>query len=147
MKRLVMLSVLTGVLSITGCSTVKNVFGIGGDTSAMNQTTKAVIAHDVPVTSRNGILVDSADYMTLYTFDKDTPGKSNCNGDCLAAWPGLVAPSNAKAVGQYSIIQRDDGMYQWAVNGMPLYFFVKDTKAGDTNGDKVKGVWHVVATQ
>jgi predicted lipoprotein with Yx(FWY)xxD motif len=30
---------------------------------------------------------------------------------------------------------------------MPLYFFVKDTKAGDANGDNVKGVWHIVPTQ
>jgi len=25
--------------------------------------------------------------MTLYTFDKDTKGKSNCDGDCLKMWP------------------------------------------------------------
>lgn len=24
---------------------------------------------------------------TVYTFDKDTAGKSNCGGGCLAAWP------------------------------------------------------------
>jgi len=33
---------------------------------------------------------------------------------------------------------------QTAYNGYPLYYFFKDTKAGDTNGHNVKDVWFVV---
>jgi len=35
----------------------------------------------VQATSAGNVLAD-ANGMTLYTFDKDTPGKSNCNGKC-----------------------------------------------------------------
>ncbi len=144
MKRILMLSALTGVLTLTGCSTMDKVFGT--NMSGMNDV-KAVTSSTVPVTSRNGMLVDSTKYMTLYTFDKDMANKSNCTGECLAAWPALTAPSNVAASGQFSTFQRDDGSYQWAVNNKPLYFFVKDTKAGDKNGDNVKNVWHIVPTK
>lgn len=30
---------------------------------------------------------------------------------------------------------------QWAKDGKPLYFWVKDKKEGDATGDGVKGVW------
>ncbi|MFW8609912.1 hypothetical protein [Rhizobium beringeri] len=29
--------------------------------------------------------------MVLYTFDKDTKGKSNCDKDCLKKWPAFHA--------------------------------------------------------
>ncbi len=42
------------------------------------------------------------------------------------------------------MIKRDDGSMQWAYQGMPLYTFVKDTKAGDKTGDGVMdGAWKV----
>lgn len=144
MKRILMLSVLTGVLTLTGCSTIDNMFGT--NMSGMNEA-KAVTGNMAPVTSRNGMLVDATNYMTLYTFDKDMANKSNCTGECLAAWPALTATSAAKTSGQFSTFKRDDGSYQWAANNKPLYFFVKDTKAGDKNGDNVKGVWHIVPTK
>jgi predicted lipoprotein with Yx(FWY)xxD motif len=40
------------------------------------------------------------------------------------------------------VIQRDDGSSQIAYKGKPLYYWVKDGKAGDTTGDGVMGVWH-----
>jgi len=33
---------------------------------------------------------------------------------------------------------------QTTYNGYPLYYFFKDIKAGDINGQKVKNVWFVV---
>jgi predicted lipoprotein with Yx(FWY)xxD motif len=81
--------------------------------------------------------------MTLYTFKNDKNGVSACNGDCEKAWPPFMADGKAEASGAYTIIDRKDGMKQWAKDGMPLYFFVKDTKAGEVAGDGVKGVWDV----
>ena len=89
------------------------------------------------------ILVD-AKGMTLYTFDKDEAGKSNCSGECATAWPPAMAMESDKPVGDLTIIKRDDGTLQWADGGKPLYTFVKDTKPGDVTGDNVKNVWHVV---
>lgn len=89
------------------------------------------------------ILVDQKG-MTLYTFDKDADGKSACNGECATAWPPLLAEAGAAPAGDYSVITRDDGTLQWAYKGKPLYTWVKDMKPGDTTGDNVKNVWHIV---
>jgi predicted lipoprotein with Yx(FWY)xxD motif len=40
-------------------------------------------------------------------------------------------------------ITRSDGTTQVTYNNMPLYFFFKDQKAGDTNGQGVGSVWYV----
>lgn len=96
----------------------------------------------VASTDKGKVLVDSKG-MTLYTFTKDTSGKSVCNGPCAANWPPLSAPADAKADHDYSIVTRDDGTRQWAYKGMPLYGWIKDAKPGDTTGDGVNQVWQV----
>jgi len=93
-------------------------------------------------TGAGKVLVD-AKGMTLYTFAKDTSGKSACNGPCASNWPPLAAAAGAKAAEGYSIVTRDDGSKQWAYKDMPLYSWVKDSKPGDTNGEGVNQVWHV----
>ena len=42
-----------------------------------------------------------------------------------------------------SITRPDDGKKQVTYNGMPLYYFASDTKAGDTNGQGVGDIWWV----
>lgn len=95
------------------------------------------------VTEPNGLLADATG-RTLYTFDKDAAGKSNCSGGCAAVWPPFVVSEGATAKDGFSIVTRDDGSKQWAYKSMPLYYFASDAKPGDTLGDGVKGVWHVV---
>ena len=104
----------------------------------------ASAAHHAPAKKQHGMLVGSND-MTLYTFDKDVAnsGKSACNGKCAVNWPPLYAAKGDKAEGDFSIITRDDGSKQWAVNGKPLYFWIKDKKPGDKTGDGFKNVWRV----
>jgi predicted lipoprotein with Yx(FWY)xxD motif len=80
---------------------------------------------------------------TLYTFDNDTSGTSNCTGTCLANWPALIAHEGAIAHAPYALITRASGEKQWAINGMPLYFFSGDIAAGDTNGEGFVGKWFV----
>ena len=145
MKNIIMLSALAGVLTLTGCTTMKDMMGMGN--SGM-QDVQATVSNTAPVTSMNGVLVDSINKMTLYTFDKDTmANKSECGAACLVAWPAFMAPSNAKATGQFAAFQREDGSYQWAMKGKPLYFYANDTKVGDTDGDNKLGVWHVIRTK
>lgn len=92
---------------------------------------------------RDGVLT-GAGGRTVYTFDKDEPGKSNCSGGCLAAWPAFIAKPEAVAKGEFGLINSSSGR-QWTVNGKPLYYYVGDTQAGDRKGDGQGGVWHVVA--
>ena len=91
----------------------------------------------------NGVYV-TAKGMTLYTFDKDTAGKSACNGKCAENWPPALASDGAKPMGAWTLVTRDDGLKQWALNGKPVYAFVKDAKPGDKVGDGfMNGAWHV----
>lgn len=92
---------------------------------------------------KNGLLTDAAG-RTLYTFDKDTAGKSNCSGGCAAAWPPFIVKAGERAVPGFGIVTRDDGAQQWAGDGKPLYYFAADVAPGDTKGDGQGGVWHVI---
>jgi predicted lipoprotein with Yx(FWY)xxD motif len=96
-----------------------------------------------PASVKDGILVDSSG-RTLYTFDKDGSGKSNCNAACATVWPPLIASSAATTSGKFNLVVRDDGSKQWAYEDKPLYRYSADQKPGDTTGDKFGGVWHAV---
>jgi predicted lipoprotein with Yx(FWY)xxD motif len=94
------------------------------------------------------ILVDEKG-MTLYMYTKDTADKSNCAGDCLKAWPAVVTAGNAKAgdgvdASMFGTAALPDGSKILTYNHMPLYYWVKDTKSGDTTGQNVGKVWFVV---
>lgn len=95
------------------------------------------------VDTAHGKVLADARGMTLYTFDRDAPGKSNCNGPCAQNWPPLMAAPDAKPTGDWTVVTRDDGSKMWAYKGKPLYLWVKDQKPGDTTGDGVNNVWHV----
>ena len=94
-------------------------------------------------TPKGKVFVDDKG-MTLYTFDKDEKGKSNCYDKCAANWPPLKAEAGAKADDEWSVVDRTDGTKMWAYDGKPVYTFVKDKKAGEMAGEGAGGVWHVV---
>ena len=108
----------------------------------------ATMADTAPAKMADGVLT-GPNGMTLYTFDKDAAGsgKSVCNGPCATNWPPLMAADADKPQGDFSVVTRDDGKKQWAFQGKPLYFWIKDTKAGDTTGEGFMNVWHTVKTQ
>ncbi|HTN63484.1 MAG TPA: hypothetical protein VL147_18345 [Devosia sp.] len=87
------------------------------------------------------VLTD-ANGMTLYTFDKDTAGVSNCYDQCATNWPPAMADAAAAADGDFTIVDRTDGTKMWAYKGLPLYLWKNDAKPGDVTGDGVGGVWH-----
>ena len=110
--------------------------------SASTQTTsaRATTVH-VAKTRLGKILVDSHG-RTLYLFKKDKGKKSACSGACAQFWPPLrtsgkpKAGSGAKA-SLLGTTKRSDGKPQVTYNGHPVYGFVMDKKAGDTNGEGV----------
>lgn len=73
--------------------------------------------------------------MTLYVFTRDSPGKTSCYGTCATNWPPFLAATDDKAFGDWTIVKRDDGSFQWAYKDKPLYTWIKDTKPGDVTGD------------
>lgn len=94
-----------------------------------------------------GKIYTDANGMTLYTFDKDAAGKSNCDGDCAAQWPPFTAAADATAEGDWTIVERIDGSKMWAYEGKPLYTWINDKAPGDVTGDGVGGVWHVAKAE
>ncbi len=139
------------VKRMLGMSTPAPVVQTTNVTPAPTQTTSSSSAMMV----KNSILMtktDSAkgDYltdtkgMTLYVFDKDTKGVSNCTGSCLTTWPPYSAASAPVSMpSDVTTIKAADGTMMYAYKGMPLYYYQKDTKPGDTTGDGVGGVWHL----
>ena len=94
--------------------------------------------------SAKGKVLTNDKGMTLYVFDKDSTGKSACNGPCAGNWPPLMAAAGAMAMSDYSVITRDDGGKQWAYKGRPLYTWKNDKKPGDITGDGfLNGAWHI----
>lgn len=88
-----------------------------------------------------------ANGMTLYTFDRDSAGKSSCDGDCAVRWPPFKAEAGAAPEGDWTIVERSDGTMMWAYDGKPLYTYDGDKKAGDVTGDGVGGVWHLAKAE
>jgi predicted lipoprotein with Yx(FWY)xxD motif len=84
--------------------------------------------------------------MTLYIFDKDTQGVSNCNDQCAQLWPPYSSGATTESVlpVNISVITRTDGSYQFAWKGMPLYYYSGDKNPGDLMGDGFNGLWHIV---
>ncbi|WP_326829004.1 hypothetical protein OIE13_29535 [Streptosporangium sp. NBC_01810] len=97
------------------------------------------------------VLVGEEDH-TLYLFEKDKDGKSSCSGPCAQAWPPYVTegkPKAGKGVKEKLLgtTKRDDGTTQVTYNRHPLYYFIKDTMAGETNGQDIEGFgadWYAV---
>ena len=144
-------SAFTGLLALTaacgGSNTGYGTRAQSGGTTAQSAT--LMVATDARLGSH---LVDGSG-RSLYYFAKDVPAGgtqaavSNCNAGCLPVWPifqtdSVVAQGiNATDVGQ---ITRSDGSKQTTYKGFPLYYYVGDTAAGDTNGEGVNGIWYVV---
>jgi predicted lipoprotein with Yx(FWY)xxD motif len=96
-----------------------------------------------------GKIVVDGNGRTVYVFDKDAAGKSNCQGDCLSKWPAVKAGDgtpqlNGIDASLVSTVTRSDGSKQLAINGMPLYLFASDSQAGEAEGQAVGGLWWVV---
>ena len=57
---------------------------------------------------------------------------------CTQSWPPVRVAPGAKAVGDWTIIKRQDGIEQWAYKGQALYTSVLDRVAGDTYGGTMR---------
>ena len=93
------------------------------------------------------ILTDSKG-MTLYIWDKDAVGVSNCYDKCAVNWPPMWVPAATVVEGDFTLVDRTDAtgdhanMKIVAYKGWSLYLWIKDAKPGDTTGDGVGGTWH-----
>jgi predicted lipoprotein with Yx(FWY)xxD motif len=84
----------------------------------------------------------------LYMWYADTQGgtTSACYDACAKAWPPAIIESEVSVEFtqradevQIGEIMRTDGTRQLTFNGWPLYYFYKDTGAGETFGQGLDG--------
>jgi len=148
-----------GVLVLGGCGSDDD----PGGSPAADQTSRANGSSSSPTetapsepllstadTPEYGTIVTDGAGRTVYVFDQDVQGSgaSSCSGQCLIAWPPVVAGSATPEVegvtGEVGTITRDDGTLQVTVAGWPLYYWKDDTAPGDTTGQGVQDGWWVI---
>jgi predicted lipoprotein with Yx(FWY)xxD motif len=169
-RRLVLVSIAVVSLAACGSSTtttattavvdtsVTTTVASAATTGAPPDTTLAAPATTVAAPAASGSLaladtklgkiLVAANGMTVYLYTKDTSATASaCTGGCATAWPPVTGPVTAGAgVDSASItsLTGPNGEQQVAYKGHPLYYFARDSAAGDTLGHKVGGVWFVL---
>src|ERR1700730_3203805 len=121
-------AVLALVVGLTSCS--KN------NDNAYN--TPAVTATvQLANNAKFGSILTDKTGRTLYSFAVDAAAQSNCNGNCAVTWPVFYDPAPALGTGlkssDFGVITRADNSKQTTYKGWPLYYYLGDNKAGDTN--------------
>ena len=118
--------------------------GNGGYGAASPGTPASAAAATVKAgPSALGVTVTDATGRALYLFEKDTGGKSACDGACAQGWPPLLTTGTPAAGAGASAallgtVKRADGTVQVTYAGHPLYYFVADIKPGDIKGEGVQ---------
>jgi predicted lipoprotein with Yx(FWY)xxD motif len=131
-----------------GCLVLIALFAAACSSSATTAPVTAAPAAGVVVntaTTSLGPVLTSPSGLTLYTHTGDTATSSTCTGACATAWPPLAVPAGATATvgtgvtGTLATFTRADGTIQVTYNGLPLYGWKNDTKAGDVTGQGING--------
>ena len=105
------------------------------------------------VKTKLGTILVTSKGRTLYMFAVDKNGKSACYGTCAAFWPPLLTTTKHVATlglkpALVGTTTRRNGKLQVTYDHRPLYLFVKDTKAGQVNGQGLNasgGLWWVMS--
>ena len=120
----------------------------GGDSGGSTAPKATVLTATATVAGASKTILTDSKGMTLYYFTPDKGGKVTCTGGCLAVWPALISDSptaGSGVTGTLTTVANPDGKgLQVVYNSWPLYYYVKDTKPGDTTGENVGAKWFVV---
>jgi predicted lipoprotein with Yx(FWY)xxD motif len=151
-KKYYIFGLIFGPMLVLVAAAYSPAIAISPQAVSMTVTPNAATVQAVNNPKLGQILADG-NGMTLYRFQIDTPGVSNCSGACLTAWPALTVSAGTQPVAgmgvtaQLGTITRADGLTQVTVNGLPLYYFSKDMNPGDANGQGINafgGTWYTV---
>jgi predicted lipoprotein with Yx(FWY)xxD motif len=139
-------AVVLGVLTLVAIGMARN-----ATTAPSAPLAPSALVHTAQVSVHGASQTALTDSMgrTLYYLTSDTATSQACVGQCLSFWPPLLAmatPTSATALPYKLSVFAGAGGQQAEYNGRLLYTFVKDTAAGQANGEGVQGfggVWHV----
>ena len=124
----------------------------GASSSSGSASASGATVIETASSSAGAFLTDGSG-RAVYLWAKDTGDMSNCSGACAGAWPpvtasGTVTASGGAKASDLGTITRSDGTKQVTYDGHPLYYFVGDSGAGQTNGqgsDNFGAKWWLVA--
>jgi predicted lipoprotein with Yx(FWY)xxD motif len=137
-----------------GASALAAALGLAVSNSGPSGATLSTSPPSTVVTTREtalgSVLVDTQG-RTLYLFAKDTEHASACDGGCASFWPpvpvrGVPHAAGGAAAASIGAIARP-GSRQLTYAGHPLYYFVGDSKAGQTRGQALNqfgAEWYVL---
>ncbi len=118
--------------------------GHGGGEAAPPPKAEVMKSPARAILTKHGSKLVDLKGMTLYFYERDTSGKtSSCNDKCAESWIPLAAPEDAKAIGDFTPITRNDGSKMWAFRYRPLYTSVTDKSPGEANGNATTLQWRV----
>ena len=139
------------VLTLTAMLVVIGFLVAGSVARSATGTTGTVLLRK---TKLGPILVNSRDH-TFYLFAKDRNGKSACSASCAKFWPPSLPQGKPTAgpgvkASLLGTTRRSNGTVQLTYNKHPLYTFVLDKKAGQTNGEgnvAFGGKWYALSAR
>jgi predicted lipoprotein with Yx(FWY)xxD motif len=144
-KRIILSLAAIGIatMALAGCSSA----GTGSSGGSAPAATGSTLA--TGKTSLGTIVVNGkGDTVYVFTSDTANSGKSTCYGGCASTWPAVTTTSSSPDVkgvtGTVGVITRTDGSKQVTLDGMPLYTYAGDSKAGDVAGQGMGNTWYVV---
>jgi predicted lipoprotein with Yx(FWY)xxD motif len=145
--------VLAAAVLLAGCgsSGSKTKSSSSASTEAPATTAAAASAVVKTADTKLGTVLVDAQGRTLYHRTDESGSHIVCIDKCATTWPPLFAPSQSLSattgVPALTVVKRPDGKDQVAAADQPLYTFAADAKPGDTNGEGVAGIWHVIKAQ
>ena len=146
---------LASALMVAACSSAAASPSAPASSAAAGSSASASTTGTVITTQAGsaGTFLTNGSGRTVYLWAKDGTNMSACSGACAAAWPPVPATGTLTATGSakasdLGTITRSDGTKQVTYDGHPLYYFVGDSAAGQTNGqgsDNFGAPWWLVA--
>ena len=140
-------SVTATVLLIAAIALV----GLGAGGAAAAGKGSKVVAKEAKVKGKT--ILTATNGHTLYSLSVEKHGKFICtkSSGCTALWHPLKVAAGVKPKGPVKLgtIKRPEGGVQVTYRGLPLYTFIEDKRAGQTEGEGVKdvGTWHAAAVR
>jgi predicted lipoprotein with Yx(FWY)xxD motif len=123
-------------LALTAALGVAGFLATGSNARSATRTNATVVLRKTKL----GPILANSQAHTIYLFAKDRNGKSTCSASCAKFWPPLLtrakptAGSGANAA-LLGTTKRSGGELQVTYNKHPLYTFLLDKRAGQTNGE------------
>ena len=124
---------------------------LAGRAGASRGTANASLVVGVAKTKLGRFLV--AGGRTVYLFEKDKKNRSACSGTCSKFWPPVISSGKPVAgrgvkAALLGVAMRTNGAHQVVYAGHPLYWFLQDTRSGQTKGQGLTAFgagWYVVS--